>query len=250
MSSFDIANCIDVFKEKISTQEYLEVMNLLKNKYSNESNDIDYDHIQIYFKIEDEMHIDLMYDYFISKKNIVDVYFDNKTIDNLPVYHCFINFKLTNELISKKQCSDFINKFNKRYNVFIKSKVNYIYNIGDNKIKYTIDCKPLKKKLINNNPFPIISKIYFAIEDKEDFLKKFDNYFTSLSGVYKTSTFIFDEIIYYNINLNLEFKILEEDFINFMNTFKICKNYIVDRAFYKFENCIERIKYRYIPMID
>ena len=36
----------------------------------------------------------------------------------------------------------------------------------------------------------IIDKIYFAIHDKDQFLKDNDVYFNTLSCVYKTSTFI------------------------------------------------------------
>jgi len=244
MTSFEIANCIDDFKEKLSTQEYLEVMNLLKTKHSNEPAN----NIQIFFKITDDNDVYLLEeleDYFFEcKKNVSNSYTKYKESE---LYYC-IDFDLKNELLSKKQFILFINKVNSENGNIYIDEANYIYNIGDNKVNYTINCKPLKiKELITITPKSIISKIYFEIQDKEDFVKKFDQYFNSLPMVYKTSTFDIEDNTFYNIQLDFKIKKLEEEEFNaFMIRFNNnSRNYIVDKSFYKFENSKEKIKYRF-----
>jgi len=95
-----------------------------------------------------------------------------------------------------------------------------------------------------------INKIYFPIEDKDQFLKDNDEYFTSLSCVYKSSTFIYEDILYYNLQLDfVEGKLSQFDFNNIMKNFnEYNKGSIIKKAFYKYKknNDDLRLCYKYI----
>ena len=82
-----------------------------------------------------------------------------------------------------------------------------------------------------------INKIYFAIESKDDFLKLNDKYFNSLSCVYKTSTFDYEDTLYYNIQMDFtEGKLSQLDFNNIMKNFnEYNKGTIIQKSFYKFK---------------
>ena len=95
-----------------------------------------------------------------------------------------------------------------------------------------------------------INKIYFPIEDKDEFLKLNDEYFTSLSCVYKTSTFIYEDTLYYNIQLDFcEGKLNQLDFNNIMKNFnEYNKGPTIKKSFYKFKKSNEDLKmtYKYV----
>ena len=94
-----------------------------------------------------------------------------------------------------------------------------------------------------------INKIYFPIEieNKAEFLKLNDEYFTSLSCVYKTSTFIYDDVLYYNIQLDfVEGKLSQLDFNRILDNFnQYNKGSIIKKAFYKFKSNKDYLKLNY-----
>ena len=95
-----------------------------------------------------------------------------------------------------------------------------------------------------------VNKTYFPIDDKDQFLKDNNEYFTSLSCVYKTSTFIYEDVLYYNIQLDfVEGKLSQIDFNNIMKHFnEFNKRTIIDKAFYKYKKNGDdlRLTYKYI----
>ena len=92
-----------------------------------------------------------------------------------------------------------------------------------------------------------VNKIYFAIDDKDQFLKDNDEYFTSLSCVYKTSTFLYEDVLYYNLQLDfVEGKLSQLDFNNIMKNFnEYNKGSIIKKAFYKFKSNKDYLKLNY-----
>jgi len=95
-----------------------------------------------------------------------------------------------------------------------------------------------------------VNKIYFQIQDKDDFLILNDEYFNSLSCVYKTSTFLYEDVLYYNIQIDfVEGKLNQIDFNRILDHFnKYNKGTIIKKAFYKFKKNKEDLKlsYKYI----
>ena len=97
-----------------------------------------------------------------------------------------------------------------------------------------------------------INKIYFPIEieNKDEFLKLNDEYFNSLSCVYKTSTFLYEDVLYYNIQMDFtENKLSQIDFNRILDhSNEYNKGPIIKRAFYKFKKNTEDLKlnYKYI----
>jgi len=96
-----------------------------------------------------------------------------------------------------------------------------------------------------------INKIYFPIEeDKDKFLKDNDEYFTSLSCVYKSSTFIYEDVLYYNLQLDFcEGKLNQIDFNRILDHFnEFNKGPIIKKAFYKFKKNNDDLKmtYKYV----
>ena len=95
-----------------------------------------------------------------------------------------------------------------------------------------------------------VNKIYFAIDDKDQFLKDNDEYFTSLSCVYKTSTFLYEDVLYYNLQLDfVEGKLSQLDFNNIMKNFnQYNKGTTIQKAFYKYKKNNDDLKmiYKYV----
>jgi len=95
-----------------------------------------------------------------------------------------------------------------------------------------------------------VNKIYFAIDDKDQFLKDNDEYFTSLSCVYKTSTFLYEDVLYYNLQLDfVEGKLSQLDFNNIMKIFnQYNKGTTIQKAFYKYKKNNDDLKmiYKYV----
>ena len=95
-----------------------------------------------------------------------------------------------------------------------------------------------------------VNKIYFPIDDKDQFLKDNDEYFTSLSCVYKTSTFLYEDVLYYNLQLDfVEGKLSQSDSNNIMKIFnKFNKGQIIQKAFYKYKKNNDDLKmtYKYV----
>jgi len=94
-----------------------------------------------------------------------------------------------------------------------------------------------------------INKIYFPLEESEKFIKNCDKYFNSLPIVYKTSTFEYEDITYYNIQLDFKTgKLPQESFNNIMDNFnKHHKKEIISKSFYKYKKKDEdlRLCYKY-----
>jgi len=92
-----------------------------------------------------------------------------------------------------------------------------------------------------------INKIYFAIDDKDQFLEDNDEYLNTLSCVYKTSTFIYEDVLYYNIQLDFtQGRLPQEDFNNIIENFNKCnQGGVVSKAFYKFQKNKEDLKLTY-----
>jgi len=90
------------------------------------------------------------------------------------------------------------------------------------------------------------NKIYFIIDSKDDFLEKNDLYFKSLKNVYNTSVYVYQDKIYYNIQLNFK-QLTKEQFYLFIDGFNdhIGTNYI-NKAYYKIKMGTDDIKYTYI----
>ena len=82
-----------------------------------------------------------------------------------------------------------------------------------------------------------INKIYFKIQNENEFLKLNDEYFNTLSCVYKTSTFLYEDVLYYNIQLDFEEGQLNQiDFNRIIDHFnEYNKGPIIKKAFYKFK---------------
>ena len=82
------------------------------------------------------------------------------------------------------------------------------------------------------------------------YFKKNDEYFNSLSCVYKTSTFLYEDVLYYNIQIDfVEGKLNQIDFNRILDHFnKYNKGTIIKKAFYKFKKNKEDLKlsYKYI----
>jgi len=92
-----------------------------------------------------------------------------------------------------------------------------------------------------------INKIYFPISDKDRFVKNFDQYFNSLPIVYKTSTFVYEDLVYFNVQLDFKTgELSKEDFHTIMNNFnKNSRRYIVEKTYYKYKKDIIDIKVTY-----
>jgi len=94
-----------------------------------------------------------------------------------------------------------------------------------------------------------VNKIYFPIKDKDEFLKLNDEYFNSLSCVYKTSTFLYEDVLYYNIQMDFtENKLSQLDFNRILDNFnQYNKGEVVKKVFYKYKKNTEdlRLCYKY-----
>jgi len=92
-----------------------------------------------------------------------------------------------------------------------------------------------------------INKIYFEIHDKDEFLKLNYEYFNTLSCVYKTSTFVYENVLYYNIHMDFtEGKLNQIDFNRILDRFnEFNKGSIIKKAFYKFKKNNEDLRLPY-----
>ena len=92
-----------------------------------------------------------------------------------------------------------------------------------------------------------INKIYFEIENEDEFLENNDEYFNTLSCVYKTSTFVYEDTLYCNIQLDfVEGKLNQIDFNRILDHFnEYNKGSIIKRAFYKFKKNNDFLKLTY-----
>jgi len=92
-----------------------------------------------------------------------------------------------------------------------------------------------------------INKIYFKIQNENEFLKLNDEYFNTLSCVYKTSTFLYEDVLYYNIQLDfVEGRLNQIELNRILDNFnEYNRGPIIKKAFYKFKKSNDFLKLTY-----